>query len=65
MPKYPEIEVRLTGGDGNAFAVVVRVRQALRRAGVVAEGIDQFTKEATTGDYDQLLAVCAEWVTVL
>jgi hypothetical protein len=32
--KYPEIEVKLSDNDGNAFAIMGAVRQALRRAGV-------------------------------
>lgn len=64
MMKYPEIEVQLTGEDGNAFAVLGKVRKALRRADVPQEEIEQFTKEATSGDYDHLLGVCIEWVNV-
>ena len=33
MPKFPEIDVQLTGEDGNAFAVLGKVSKALRRAG--------------------------------
>ena len=64
MMKHPEIEVQLTGEDGNAFAVLGKVRKALRRADVPQEEIEQFTKEATSGDYDHLLGVCIEWVNV-
>jgi len=64
MLKYPEIEVQLTGSDGNAFAVLGKVRKALRRANVSKEEIEQFTKEATSGDYGNLLRVCMEWVDV-
>ena len=32
--KYPEIRVQLTGTTSNAFAIIGRVRQALRDAGV-------------------------------
>ena len=64
MPKYPEIKVQLTGSDGTAFAILGKVSKALRRAGVSNEEIEQFTKEATDGDYDNLLRVCMEWVDV-
>jgi hypothetical protein len=30
MPKYPNVRVQLTGEDGNAFFIIVRVAQALR-----------------------------------
>ena len=32
MPKY-DIEVQLSGEDGNAFAIMARVQKALRSAG--------------------------------
>ena len=63
-PKYPEIEVELLGHDSNAFAVLGTVRKALRRAGVSKEEIDEFTAEATSGDYDNLLATAFRWVEV-
>jgi hypothetical protein len=36
-PKYPDITVPLTGEDGNAYAILGKVRQALRQAGLPAE----------------------------
>jgi len=63
-PKYPNITVQLVGSDGNAFAVLGKVRQALRRAKVAAEEIEAFMKEAMSGDYDNLLATCMKWVNV-
>ena len=62
MIKYPEIEVQLTGEDGNAFAVMGAVRKALRRAGVSADEVAEYTKESTSGDYDNMLAVAMRWV---
>ena len=61
---HPEITVQLTGTDGNAFAVIGTVTRALRRAGVSKEERDQFTKEAMSGDYDNVLATCFKWVEV-
>lgn len=59
--KYPNIEVKLIGGDGNAFAVLGKVSRALKN-----EGIDpaDFMAEATSGDYDKLLATTMNWVSV-
>jgi hypothetical protein len=34
--KYPEIEVELIGTDGNAFAILGKVQEALKRGGVPA-----------------------------
>ena len=50
----------LIGVDGNAFAILGRVRQALRRGGESREFIEAFTKEATSGDYNHLLCTCME-----
>lgn len=63
-PKYPEIEVQLSGEDGNAFSVIGRVQKALRRGGVSQEEQDEFRKEATSGDYDNVLATAMKWVEV-
>lgn len=65
MVKYPEIEVQLTGNDGNAFAIMASVRKALKRAKVSPDEIAEYVKESTSGDYDNLLRVAMSWVTVL
>ena len=48
----------------NAFHVLGKVRAALRRAGESREFIEAFTKEATSGDYNHLLATVTEVVEV-
>lgn len=62
--KYPEVEVELVGGDGNAFVLMGKVSGALRRAGVPKEEVDEFMAEATSGDYDHLIQTCMRWVEV-
>jgi hypothetical protein len=62
--KHPDVTVELTGTDGNAYAVLGRVRRALRDAGVSESEVEKFTSEATSGDYDYLLMTCMEWVDV-
>jgi SOS response regulatory protein OraA/RecX len=62
--KYPEVAVELVGRDGNAFAIMARVKRELRRAGVSREEIDEFLAECMSGDYDHLLQTCMKWVTV-
>ncbi len=52
---------RLTGEDGNAFAVIGRVIKALRKAGQ-GHLVSEFQVKATSGNYDHLLAVCLEYV---
>ncbi len=63
-PKYPNIEVQLTGEDGNAFSVLGSVSKALRQADVSEEEIKEFMDEATAGDYDHLLGTAMKWVDV-
>ena len=64
-PKHPEVAVELVGHDGNAFAILGRCTLAARRAKVSQEEIKQFTEEATSGDYDNLLQTCIKWFDVL
>jgi hypothetical protein len=52
---------RLTGEDGNAFAVMARVMKVLRKAGQ-GHLCEEFQKKATGGDYNHLLSVCLEYV---
>ncbi len=61
--RHPEITVRLTGSDGNAYAILGAVQKALRKAGHSDE-VAAFLAEATSGDYAHLLATCMRWVTV-
>lgn len=62
--KFPHIKVKLVGEDGNAFAIIGRVRQAMRRAGVSKDDIDSYTTESTSGDYSKLLNTVYDWVAV-
>jgi hypothetical protein len=63
MPKY-NIEVQLSGNDGNAFAIMAAVRRALKAAGATPEELSQYQEESMSGDYDHLLRVASEWVEV-
>ena len=64
--KEPETKptVKLIGEDGNAFSIMGRVKQALRRSGADKEYIAGYLKEATSGDYDHLLVVSMGYVDV-
>lgn len=62
--KYPEVEVQLSGEDGNAFGILGKVSKALRRAKVSEEEIDAFRTEAMSGDYDQVIQTAMAWVSV-
>lgn len=63
-PKYPEVEVQLSGENGNAFVIMGRVTQAMRRAEVPKCEIEQYQEDAMSGDYDNLLQVTMKWVNV-
>lgn len=62
--KYPEIEVQLSGNDGNAYAIMGAVQKALRRAEVPQHEIEQYLNQSMSGDYDNLLRVATNWVSV-
>ena len=64
MAKYDNINVDLIGQDGNAFAILGAVTKAMRRAGLSQEERDLYTKEATSGDYNHLIATTMDWVEV-
>jgi hypothetical protein len=63
MPKY-DVKVKLSGNDGNAFAVMGAVKSALKKAGASKEELDQYLADSMSGDYDNLLRVAMEWVKV-
>ena len=62
LPRYPRVRVRLVGEDGNAFAILGRTRRALQNAGASPDDVAEFLREATAGNYDQLLATVMRWV---
>lgn len=62
--KYPNIVVDLSTIDGNAFSVMGAVTRAMSRAGVDLDEINQYRREATSGNYDNLLAVTMNWVSI-
>ncbi len=63
-PRYPDIQVQLIGTDGNALAILSKVKRHLHAHGVSENEIGEFMEEATGGDYDHLLATVMNWVEV-
>jgi hypothetical protein len=57
------ITVKLTGNDGNAFAILGSVSNALKKNGY-PEMAKEFMKEATTSDYDHLIETVIDYVEV-
>lgn len=61
-PICKDVVVQLSGEDGNAFMIIGRVTSAMRRANIDKSIIDSFIKEATSGDYDNVLCTCGKYV---
>jgi len=62
--KYPNITIQLTGEDGNAFAILARCKIAMRRVDIDKIEVESFMKEATSGNYDNLLMTCTKWFNI-
>lgn len=60
--KYPRVHVPLLGQDGNAFSILGRVMNEMRRQAVPADEVEAFHAEATSGNYDHLLQTVMRWV---
>lgn len=55
---------KLVGTDGNVFAIMGRVREALKKAGL-RDQADKFTAEAMKAEsYDAVLQLCFKYVEV-
>jgi hypothetical protein len=50
----------LTDADGNAFAIIGRVSNALKRSGVSQDEINAYRARAKSGDYDYLIQTSME-----
>ena len=62
--KFPDVHVRLSEEDGNAFFIIGRVTTAMKRGGIPAADISTYRDEAMGGDYDHLLQVTMRTVAV-
>lgn len=69
--QYPQIKVKLAGEDSNAFSIMGRVITAIREGlrdtysrHEISEICDAYRKDATSGDYDHLLQVTMNYVSV-
>ena len=64
LPKYPDVTVRLTGENGNAFAIIGAVGKALRREISPGAAGDWTAAAWKCGDDDALLRLALAWVDV-
>ena len=55
FPLFPEITVKLSGTDGNVFAIMGAVRKGLHYGKAGQEAIDAFVEESEAGDYDHTI----------
>lgn len=62
----PRREINLRGPDGNAFAVIGQtssiVRQFIKHGILPGEELAEFQRRSMSGDYQNVLAVCREYV---
>tara|TARA_R110001583_G_scaffold183718_1_gene342470 strand:+ start:297 stop:485 length:189 start_codon:yes stop_codon:yes gene_type:complete len=56
--------VKLTGEDGNAFAIMGTVAKALQKAGFSQEHIAKYYEDSSSGDYDNLIRVAMKYANV-
>ena len=54
-PKFPHVEVELSGQDGNAMVIISRTTRAMERAGIDQKDIEACVDEAMRGNYDNVL----------
>lgn len=55
----------LVGVDGNAYAVMGYVRNAMKKEHCSSEEIEKYTNDAKSGDYNHLLVVSLEMIEML
>lgn len=60
----PKPKVKLSGTDGNAWSIMGRVNDALRKAGASEEHRTRYREESMSGDYDNLLRVAMKYADV-
>ena len=59
-----DVSVKLIGADGNVFAIIGTVSQALKRAGFTQEASDFAKKAMSCDSYDAVLQLVMETVTI-
>lgn len=59
-----KLVLNLVGNDGNAWAILGRATRVARKAGWTKDRIDAIMKEATSGDYNDLLGTMMKYFDV-
>lgn len=52
----------LAGVDGNAFAIMGYTKKAMESCGFSDTDVDEMLEKAKSGDYNNLIVVCDEYV---
>ena len=52
----------LIGVDGNAYSIMGYTAAAMKQCKFPKADIDKMYEEATSGDYNNLICVCDNWV---
>lgn len=52
----------LVGVDGNAYSLMGYTMDAMKREGFSKSEVDKMLKEATAGDYSNLICVCSKYL---
>ena len=52
----------LVGVDGNAYSLMGYTANAMKRNGFTEDEVNQMYKEATSGDYNNLICVCDDYI---
>ncbi len=61
LENLPRPTIRLSGSDGNCFAILGVMKKALVKAGWNSTQVAEFLAEAMDGDYDELLVTCCKY----
>lgn len=61
QPKHKQLVLQLTEQDGNAWAIIGRASKLMQDNDIEKSTIQQFTEEATSGDYEHLIKTCVNW----
>jgi hypothetical protein len=64
LPPKNKAKLKLVGSDGNAFCIMGRAQDVARKNGYSKAQIEEYIKQAISGDYDHLLAVTMDWFDV-
>jgi formyltetrahydrofolate synthetase len=59
-----DIDVELSGTDGNAMSIMAKVRRAILNAGGSKDDAQRYLTDAMSGDYDNVLRTTMKYVRV-